>query len=91
MMSCASLVLVRTRPDTKVRVSGYQGRILPRAHPELSEAYKSAEPNLTFLTPDGAPRAFMLTFSQCHPKGKSVSATRRLATSFDDNWASVSS
>lgn len=47
---------------------------------ELSEAYKSARTNLTFLTPEGAPRALMLT-SSVPSEGKSISSLS-LATSF---------
>ncbi len=47
---------------------------------EISEAYKSTRTNLTFLTPQGAPKVLMLT-SSVPSEGKSVS-TIALATSF---------
>ena len=63
----------------KVRTDDIAEEILQRAS-ELSEAYKSVRTNLTFLTPQGAPKALMLT-SSVPGEGKSVSSAA-LATSF---------
>ena len=63
----------------KIRTDDIAEEILQRSS-ELSEAYKSVRTNLTFLTPQGAPKALMIT-SSVPAEGKSISSAA-IANSF---------